>query len=99
MNIFYDIVSIFVGILFVLFGIFQIKKQSILFSVLVFIQSVGFLVAGIGGFFLPKAYEYITILAMLAFCITMGITLLLLYKKTEKTTSHKKTLDKSNKKE
>ncbi len=82
-NIFYNIVSIIIGLILCCFGIMNIKKNKVVFSILTFIHSLLFLVAGIGGFFLPQKYQYITILAMLAFCITMAITILVLKKGTK----------------
>lgn len=87
-NIFYNIVSIVVGLILTYFGISNFKSSKKLFSILTFIHSVLFLGFGITGFFLPKEYQYITVLAMLAFCITMGITILVLKKPLEKKDKH-----------
>ncbi len=90
-NIFYNVVSIIIGIALIFFGAFNMRKHKILFSIFIFIHAVLFLLAGIGGFFLPDKYQYITILAMLALCITMAIVMLLLKKedknKKDKTTA------------
>lgn len=89
-NIFYNIISILVGLILVYFGVSNIKNSKKLFSVLTLIHALLFLGFGITGFFLPKEYQYITVLSMLAFCITMGITILVLkkplYKKEDKNT-------------
>ena len=83
MNLFYNIASILVGVLLIAFGIFTlIKKKKILFCVLTFIHSALFIGFGILGFFLMNTeYEFITILAMLAFTITYLLVMLTLYKK------------------
>lgn len=77
-NIFYNIVSILIGLILIYFAFSCLKKKNVALPVLSFIHSVLFLLAGIGGFFLPSNYKYITIFAMLAFCITMLICLLIL---------------------
>ena len=83
MNLFYNIASIFVGLLLLVFGILTLlKKKKILFSVLTFIHSALFIGFGILGFFLMNTeYESLTILAMLAFAITFLLIMLTLYKK------------------
>lgn len=82
-NLFYNTVSIIIGIILILFAVFNLKKSRVLLFILTLIHSGLFLLAGVGGFFMPKEYQYITILAMLAFCITMAITLLLIKKDTK----------------
>lgn len=86
MNLFYNIASILVGVLLIAFGIFTlIKKKKIIFCVLTFIHSALFIGFGILGFFLMNTeYEFITILAMLAFTITYLLVMLTLYKKEPK---------------
>lgn len=93
-NLFYNTVSILIGGLLIFFAVFNLKKSRVPLSILVLIHAALFLLAGIGGFFMPKEYQYITILAMLALCITMAITLLLLKKdtKTDKAAADKKRL-------
>jgi len=86
MNLFYNIASILVGILLIGFGIMTlIKKKKILFSILTFVHSALFIGFGILGFFLMNTeYEFMTILAMLAFTLTFLIVMLTLYKKEPK---------------
>lgn len=93
-NLFYNIVSIGIRIILICFGSINLRKNRISFTILTYIHSLLFLTAGIGGFFLPQQYQYITILAMLAFCITMAISLLTLKKKPKekKAESNQKTL-------
>lgn len=81
-NIFYNSFSILLGILLLVFSILTIKnKKKVLFGIIAIIISVLYVTLGIGGFFLPKEYEFITVLGMLALCIIMLICLLTLYKK------------------
>ena len=86
MTLFYNICSILVGIILIIFGVFTlIKKNKILFAVLSFVHAALFIAFGILGFFVVDTeYEPITILAMLAFTITYIICILTLYKKEPK---------------
>jgi Ca2+/Na+ antiporter len=86
MNVFYNIVSILIGIIILVFSIITyVKKKKLLFLILSVIHSVLFVGFGILGFILMGTeYEYITILSMLAFCITYLIVLLVVYKKEPK---------------
>lgn len=81
-NLFYNIMSIIIGVILIFFSISNLKKSRVLLFAISLLHAGLFLLAGIGGFFMPKEYQYITILAMLALCITMGITLLLVKKDT-----------------
>jgi len=94
-NVFYNIASILIGLGLIYYGIANIKKSKKLLAVLVFIHSGLFLFFGIFGFFLPEEYESISVLAMLAFCITMVLCILLLSKseKKDKTTAKAKTTE------
>ncbi|MBQ9124170.1 MAG: hypothetical protein IJY14_00625 [Acholeplasmatales bacterium] len=83
-TIFYNIVSILIGLILIAHSISSLKKNKKLFGILTIIHSLLFIGFGIGGFFLPKGYEVITILAMLAFCITMVLSILLFNKKEKK---------------
>lgn len=83
-NIFYNIFSIVIGFILVCFFILNIKKSKLYMSIVSIIHGVIFIAAGISGFFIPKEYGYITILWMLALCITMLICILL-DKKDDKT--------------
>ena len=76
-NIFYNIVSIVVGIILIGFGIVQIIKKVRSIGIISIIHGLLFIGSGIGGFFLPKNYEFISILAMLALAVTMILSLLL----------------------
>ena len=95
MNIFYNVTSIVIGVLLIVFGIFTlINKKKILFAVLTFVHSVLFIAFGILGFFLFETqYEPMTILAMLAFSITYIICILTLYKKEPKKKEDKPTMN------
>ena len=77
--LFYNIVSIILGLLVIGFGIMKIKKQPILLIIIAIAHGLGFLGFGIGGFFVPEKYEFITILGMLALTITLLIALLTIY--------------------
>ncbi len=80
-NAFYNIFGIVLGLMLLYFGIVKlIKEKTKLFSILTIIHSGLFIFFGIFGFFLPKEYEFLTILALLAFSITMAIIMLTLYK-------------------
>lgn len=81
-NIFYNSVSILVGIILICYFIINIVKKHIIgFSIFGIVFGALFLGLGIFGFFLPKEYEVITVLGMLALCIIMIIVLLLLKNK------------------
>lgn len=87
-NIFYNIASILIGLVFIPYIILNVKKNKIYQTVVYSILSVLFLFFGIYGFFLPKEYEYISILSMLAFSI-LGILFYLLTNKKEKNKASK----------
>lgn len=87
-NIFYNIASILIGLVFIPYIILNVKKNKIYQTVVYSILSVLFLFFGIYGFFLPKEYEYISILAMLAFSI-LGILFYLLTNKKDKNKTSK----------
>lgn len=76
-NIFYNVVSIVIGVILISFGIVQIVKHIIGVGIISLIHGVLFLGVGISCFFLPEKYQFITILSMLALAITMILTLLL----------------------
>lgn len=76
-NIFYNVASIVVGILLIIFGITQIVKHNKAIAIASLIHGVLFIPVGILGFFLPENYTFITILGMLALAVTMILTLLL----------------------
>lgn len=81
-NIFYNSVSIIVGLILISYFVFSIVKKHILgFSIIGIVFGALFLGLGVFGFFLPKEYEVITVLGMLALCIVMIILLLLLKNK------------------
>ena len=89
-SIFYNIFSIIVGILVIGFGIMK-HKQKLFVVIMIILHGLAFLGFGIYGFFVPKEYEYITILAMLAFTITLAITLMTIYdKKLDNNKSNRK---------
>lgn len=77
-NIFYNCVSITIGLILIYFAITQLLKKKLPIGITASIHSVLFLGTGICGFFLPKEYQFITILAMLAFCITMALPMVLI---------------------
>ena len=87
-NIFYNIASILIGLVFIPYIILNVKKNKIYQTVVYSILSVLLVFFGIYGFFLPKEYEYISILAMLAFSI-LGILFYLLTNKKEKNKASK----------
>ena len=76
-NIFYNIVSIIIGVILIGFGIVQIIKKVKAIGIISIIHGLLFIGFGIFGFFLPKEYEFISILAMLALVVTMILSLLL----------------------
>ena len=84
-NIFYNVVSILIGIMLIVFGVFKIiKNKKIAFAVICFIHGALFMGFGIAGFFFPDKYSFIPILAMLAFSITMIICYILMNPKVDK---------------
>ena len=84
-NIFYSSVSILIGLILIAFGSYQfVKAKRRLLGVLSIIHAILLIGFGVYGFFIPKRYEVIVVLALLAFTITMIITLLLLFKKDDK---------------
>ena len=81
-NIFYNVVSILIGLIVLSFGIIKIiKEKKLLFPIICMIHSVLFIGFGILGFFVPEEYSYIPILAILAFVITLIIFFLTIGKK------------------
>ncbi|MBE6137195.1 MAG: hypothetical protein E7176_02235 [Erysipelotrichaceae bacterium] len=92
-NIFYNILSIVVGLGIIYYGISNVRKSNVLLGVLTFVHSALFIFFGIFGFFLPKEYESISVLAMLAFCITLFICIRLLGNREEKAKANDKTAD------
>ena len=84
-NIFYSTISIIIGILLLVFAFYQIiKMKRRLIGILAIIHSILFIGFGFYGYFIPKKYEFIIVLALLAFTITMIISLLLFFKKENK---------------
>lgn len=83
-NVFYNIVSILIGIIVLVFAIIKIvKEKRILFPVICIIHSLLFIGFGVGGFFFPEKYDFIPILAILAFVITLIVFFLTIGKKKE----------------
>lgn len=84
-NVFYNIVSILIGIIVLVFAILKIvKEKQILFPIICIIHAVLFIGFGIGGFFFPEGYDFIPILALLAFVITLIVFFLTIGKKKKK---------------
>ena len=80
-NIFYNVLSIIIGLILIVFGILMIvKNKKILFAIVCFIHAILFIGFGVAAFFFPDKYSFIPILSMLAFTITMILSYLLLYK-------------------
>lgn len=94
-NVFYNIASILIGLGLIFYGVTNLKKSKRLLGILTFVHSGLFLFFGIFGFFLPEEYESISVLAMLAFCITMVLCIVILSKseKKDKTTAKAKTAE------
>ena len=81
-NVFYNIVSIVLGVIVLIFAITKIvKNKMVLFPVICIIHALLFIGFGIGGFFFPEGYDFIPILALLAFVITLIVFFLTLGKK------------------
>ncbi len=76
-NIFYNIVSIVVGVILIGFGGYKIVKKPLSLGIISLVHGLLFVGAGIGGFLVPKDYSFITVLSMLALTITMILSLLL----------------------
>ena len=85
-DIFYSILSILMGLILIIFAIIQlVKKNKKLFPIVVIIHGLLFLGFGILGFFVPEKYNFITILAIVAFGITLIISFLTIGKKDKLT--------------
>ena len=83
-NIFYNIVSIVVGTILLAFFSYQIyKNKKLAFGILGIVLGILFIGLGVFGFFLPKDYEFITVLGMLALTVIMILILLLSKKEKE----------------
>ena len=81
-NIFYNIVSILIGLIVLSFGIIKIiKEKKLLFSIICIVHSILFIAFGILAFFVPEEYSFIPILAILAFVITLIVFFLTVGKK------------------
>ncbi len=76
-NIFYNIVSIAIGVILIVFGIVKIIKKPMSIGIISIVHGLLFIGFGIYGFFIPKEYQFITILSMLAIAVTMILSLLL----------------------
>lgn len=76
-NIFYNIVSIAIGVILIVFGIVKIIKKPMSIGIISIVHGLLFVGFGIYGFFIPKEYQFITILSMLAIAVTMILSLLL----------------------
>ncbi|MCR5350778.1 MAG: hypothetical protein K6E20_07300, partial [Acholeplasmatales bacterium] len=79
------ITSIIIGIILLAFGIYQffIGHKKLLGLISAF-HSLLFLCIGIFGLVVPKKYDLVITLLMLAFTITMIISLMVLFKKENK---------------
>lgn len=83
-DIFYSILSILVGCLIITFGIIKlVKTDKKLFPIVCIIHGLLFVGFGILGFFVPEKYNYITILAIVAFGLTLIISFLTIGKKKD----------------
>ena len=81
-NIFYNIVSILIGLIVLCFGIIKIiNEKKLLFPIICIAHSILFIAFGILGFFVPEEYSFIPILAILAFVITLIVFFLTVGKK------------------
>ncbi len=81
-NIFYNSVSIIIGVIVLIFGITKIiKDKKFLFPIICIIHALLFIGFGIFGFFIPEKYNFIPILAILAFVITLIVCFLTIGKK------------------
>lgn len=80
-NIFYNVVSIIIGLILIPFGIItMIKQKKIAFSLLTIVDGILLIFFGVYGFFLAKEYGYITILSILAFVVIQIVAILTMYK-------------------
>ena len=77
-NIFYNIVSIVIGVILIVFGIVKIIKKPLSIGIISDVHGILFVGFGVYGFFIPKEYQFITILGMLAIAVTMILSLLLI---------------------
>ncbi len=83
---FYTIVAIIIGLLIFINSIFLcIKKEKIVVLIYDIFCGIGLVTSGIGGFFIPKDMEYITILLLLCFSLAYLIFNFILLKKRKKT--------------
>ena len=77
-NIFYNSACILMGTLLIIYPVYRLVKH--LFDkkdLIMLLFSIPYLFLGIYGFFIPKEYEFIPVLAMLAFAVTMILSFLL----------------------
>ena len=83
---FYTIVAIIIGLLIFINSIFLcIKKEKIVVLIYDIFFGIGLVTSGIGGFFIPKDMEYITILLLLCFSLAYLMFNFILLKKRKKT--------------
>lgn len=86
MSMFYNITSIVLGILLFLNLILSLQKiKSAMTRIVTIVTSIGLIGIGVGGFFIPNEFEYITILVMLVLSILYVIYVYVLIKKAKKT--------------
>ena len=82
--IFYTITSITIGILVLIYALFNIKKNKIYQTILFIICAIAYVTIGfIGQFVIPADISYITILIILAVTIILIITIFMM-KRSEK---------------
>lgn len=80
---FYNIVGIIIGFLVLLYLILQIKKNKMIYTILMLIGSLLLISCGIYGFFVPSDYSYIIILVLLGLSILLIILLFIINKKEQ----------------
>lgn len=89
----YNILSIIISVFLILNLILSFvhkKKESLIVVIINTLAAIGFLGMGIGGFFVPKKFEYITILVLLGLSVFYLVFFFIQSKKGKKPQETKK---------
>ncbi len=87
----YNILGIIIGILALLNSILFLvgKKGNVYLYVIDILCSFGFIITGISGFFIPKAWDMIPVILLLVFAILYLVVNYILLKKRKNSQTHK----------
>lgn len=89
----YNILGILIGVFVLINSILLTlgKKEKQFVCIINFILALGFIGAGVGGFFIPEKLDYITITLLLIFAVLFLVQYYVFLKKSQTTKNHKVT--------